>query len=215
MGMTGRHRAVAPFRPNDGVNPPGRVTSYASRELSVKVYGTALLLVIGVLAAWAHHSLSTVRPAPPTIPAASPASDPAGPPTSSLMRVQLRAWFTQAEPSINALFTARHEIASAAANDDIVGTGTTCERAEGAVVGLEQYLPSPDPALNPALQQVITGYHVGLRYCIAGVQHHDANDLGQAAAYIRQANADLHAAIAILDHDLPTSESPDANVLSV
>ncbi len=215
MAKSSLHRAAVTSQRKDGTNPLDKLISSPRRELIAAASGAALLLVIGVLAAWAHHSLSTVRPVSPTIAAAPSADGLATPPTTPPMRVELRAWLTQAAPSIDALLTAHHEIASAAANDDIVGTGATCERAEGAVAGLQQYLPSPDSALNAALQQAIDGYHVGLRYCIAGAQHHDGDDLQQAATYIRQANSKLQAAVDLLKHDLPDSESPDARVLSV
>ena len=80
---------------------------------------------------------------------------------------------------------------------------------------MQHHLPSPDPALNTALQQAINSYHVGLRYCIAGVQNQDGNDIEQAATYINQGNAGLQSAVDLLDRDLPDSEARDPGVMTV
>lgn len=131
-----------------------------------------LAVVIAVLSTWAHHSLSTARSAKTTTAAGPPASASAPPPTSVPMRMQLRAWLAEAEPSINALVTVRDNIAAAAARKDVTGTGVACRTAGGAVANSQQHMPSPDPALNAALQQAIIGYQAGLllplRYAESG-----------------------------------------------
>lgn len=192
-----RHRAPAPPR-------------LRRREVSV----VAVLFVIGVLSVWARHSLSTERPASPITAAAPPVTSAASA-TSPPVHAQLRAWLARSQPSIDSLLTARREIASAAANNDIAATGATCERADGAVTIMQQSLPSPDPALNTAFGRAIDSYHVGLRHCIAGAHNNDGDDMGQAAAYIRRANAELQAAVDLIESQLPDSEPRDTGVVTV
>lgn len=209
------HRAAVRSRPKTRASAPGKPAKYQRHELIAAVCGAVLLAVIGVLSGWAHHSLSSARPASPITAATPPASGLATPPTVPPIHVQLRSWLAQAEPSINALITARDEIVSSAANDDIVGTGAACQTAQGAVASLQHHLPSPDQALNTTLQQAISSYRVGLPYCIVGVQNRDANNIERAATYLRHANADLQAAVDILERDLPDSEPRDPQVMTV
>lgn len=179
------------------------------------VVGAALVVAIALLSAWAHHSLSTPRPVAPNTTAMPSTNTSATPPTPPPVRVQLRAWLTRAEPSITALVTVRREIASAAANHDITGTGAACRTADGAVANLQHHLPSPDPVLNASLEQVISAYRIGVRYCISGVQNTDANDIAQAANYFDQGYAELEAAVDIPERDLPGSEAADARITTI
>jgi hypothetical protein len=202
MARSSLHRAAVRSSLKERANPPDKPGRYQCHELVAAAGGAALLVVIAVLSAWAHYSLSTVRPASPNTAATPPASAFAPPLNSPPMRVQLRAWLTKAEPSINALVIARDNIAAAAAQDDIAATGAACQTAAGVVANSQQQMPSPDPALNSALQQAINSYQVGIRYCISGTQNQDAKDIEQAATYINQGNTDLQAAVDILERDL-------------
>ena len=215
MAMSSRHRAAVRCWPKEGASAPDKPASYQRHELIAAAAGAVLLLVIGALSGWAHYSLSTARPVLANTAATPPASASATPLTSPPTRAQLRTWLTRAEPSINALISARHEIVSAAANDDIAATGAACQAADGAVTSVQRHLPSPDPALSTALQQAINSYHVGLRYCIAGVQNQDRNDIEQAVTYINQGNAGLQSAVDILERNLPDSEPRDPGVMAV
>jgi hypothetical protein len=176
--------------------------------------GAALLVVIAALSAWAHYSLSVSEPHANRA-ATPPARASTAPLPSQVMRAQLRTWLTEAEPSINALVTTRHEIASAAANHDITKTGAACQTADGAVANFQHQLPSPDPVLNTLLQQAIAAYHIGVHYCTSGVQKNDANDIEQAANYIDQGNAGLEAAVDILQRSLADSEAGDPSVMLI
>jgi hypothetical protein len=176
--------------------------------------GAVLVVAIAVLSAWAHNSLSTT-PGAPNAAAKPSAITSAAPFTPPPTRVQLRTWLTRAEPSIHALVTARREIASAAANHDITGTGAACRTADGAVANLQHHLPSPDPMLDASLQQAISAYRMGVRYCISGVQNNDADDIEQAATYFDQGNADLEAAVDIPERDLPGSEPAGTGVMTI
>ncbi|BBX61689.1 hypothetical protein MSAS_08630 [Mycobacterium saskatchewanense] len=204
MADSGRHRA-AQSRSRDGANPPNR-----RGELIAAAGGATVLAVVGLFSGWANHSLTSARPVAATTAPAAPA-DTMVPAAPSPMRVPLRTWLSQAEPSIDALLTARQSIASAAANNDIARTGATCESAKDAVGALQHALPSPDARLNNAFQQAINRYGVGLQYCTAGAQNRDARDMAQAATYIRQANGELQAAV-----DLATAQVPrEPEVLTV
>jgi hypothetical protein len=135
---------------------PHQPARYEHHERKAAAGDAVLLVVIAVLSGWAHHSLSTARPVAPNTTATPSADTTASPLTSPPLRVQLRTWLTRAEPSIDALVDARHEIASAAANHDITGTSAACRTADGAVANLQHNLPSPDPALTAALQKAIS-----------------------------------------------------------
>jgi hypothetical protein len=198
--------------PKDGT--PDKPAGYQRHELIVAAAGAVLLVVIGVLSGWAHYSLSTARPVLANTAATTRASA-ATPLASPPMRAQMRTWLTRAQPSINALLTARHEITSAAAIDDIDGTGAACQTADGAVTSVQHHLPSPDPALTAALQRAMNTYRVGLGYCITGAQNQDGNDLEHAVTYINQGNAGLQAAVDLLECDLPNSEPRDPGVMTV
>jgi hypothetical protein len=198
--------------PQDGT--PDKPAGDQRHELIAAAAGAVLLVVIGVLSGWAHYSLSTARPVLANTAATTRASA-ATPLASPPMRTQMRTWLTPAEPSINALLTARHEITSAAAIDDIAGTGAACQTADGAVTSVQHHLPSPDPALTAALQRAMNTYRVGLGYCITGAQNQDGNDLEHAVTYINQGNAGLQAAVDLLECDLPNSEPRDPGVMTV
>ena len=212
MAMSSRHRATMRSWPQDGT--PDKPAGYQRHELIAAAAGAVLLVVIGVLSGWAHYSLST---APPVLAntAATTQASAATPLASPPMRAQMRTWLTPAQPSINALLTARHEITSAAAIDDIDGTGAACQTADGAVTSVQHHLPSPDPALTAALQRAMNTYRVGLGYCITGAQNQDGNDLEHAVTYINQGNAGLQAAVDLLECDLPNSEPRDPGVMTV
>lgn len=206
MAESGRHRA--PSRAHENNHPHRRP------ELIATAGGAALMVAIGVFSGWAHHSLTAEQPVPATIAATPPANSPA-PLMTSPMRVQLRTWLAQAQPSIDAVLAARHDIATAAANNDIDGTGATCESAKDAVVTLQQFLPTPDMRLTNAFQTAISSYRVGLGYCISGAHNHNGNDMARAAGYIRQANGELQAAVDIVEAEVPGAVSHDADVVTV
>ncbi len=174
--------------------------------------GGALVVVIAVLSAWAHHSLSAARPAPSAPATALPASAASvAPLPSPPLRVQLRGWLADADPSINALVSAGDNVVARASQGDIAGTAAACRTAAGAAASAQQHLPSPDAALNPALQQAFNEYQTGIRYCTSQTQKQDAIDIGQAAGFIKQGKMHLQNATDILEEDL----SSDSVVLSV
>lgn len=195
MAKPGLHRAA--------VRRPPRARRH---ERATTASGAVLLLVIGVLATWAHHSLSG-GPSPAVAATQSSLSAPA--------RTHLRAWLTRAEPSLDALLAARHQIASAAANNDVPATVLTCEHAAGAVSGVDRSLPSPDSALTIALQRAIGNYRLALDHCIGGAHNQDAGDFLQAATYLRQASEEMQAAVDLLKRDLPDFGSRGDTVITV
>ena len=205
------HRAPARLLPENDSDSNARPRRYEPRELIIAASEAMLVVLIAALATWAHHSLSTARSTTPAAAAAtSPSRSSASLPASMPMSVQLRAWRTEAEPSINALMTARGNIAATAAKHDLAGTAVACRTAGGAITNSRQHLPSPDPDLNAALEQAITSYQAGLGYCLAGAHNQDAASLRQAAAFFNQGDTALQSAIDILEHgqSVGTPNSP-------
>jgi hypothetical protein len=184
--------------------PRHRTPVHRARERALSASGAVLVAVIAVLSAWAHHSSSSGRSARPTA--------NAKPPKPALE--QLREWLSDAEPSINALTTARDNIAVAATQKDLAATGAACQTAGAAVVNSQQHLPSPEPALNTALHQAIGKYQAGLGYCLSGSRSQDAAQLAQAAAYFNDGDTDLQAAMNFLDRNL-SADPPGSAVLVV
>jgi uncharacterized iron-regulated membrane protein len=201
---TSRHRVPVRSARTIGANRPGKRAEYRCHELAAAAGGALLVVVIAALTAWAYHSLSTARPAPSDIATIRPASASS---TAQLPsppeREQLRAWRDEAESSINALVIAGDNVVASATQGDIAGTGAACQTTADAVTSARQHLPSPDPALNTALQQAFNDYEVGIRHCVSGTQKQDAIDIGQGAGFISQGKVDLQKAYAIIEADLP------------
>lgn len=175
----------------------------ARHQVAAAAGGAVLVVVIAVLSPWAHHSLSTARPAPSnpasTLPATAASPTPLLSPTQ---REQLRAWRDEAEPSLDALLIAGDAVVATAAQGDIAGTRAACQATADALASARHHLPSPDPALNTALQQAFTDYQAGIRHCISGTQKQDAIEIGQGAGFISQGKIDLQKAYDILEADL-------------
>jgi hypothetical protein len=210
MAHSGRHRATPPHPTGTDV-PSGRPRRQR-HELLAAAGGAVLVAVIGTCTGWSHHGSTAAAPVAATRAEARPAD--AVPPGASAMHGPLRAWLSRAEPSIDALLTARHLIASAAANNDIARTGATCASAQDAVAALQQSLPSPDARLTNAFQQAINRYGVGLDYCVSGARNQDGHVMARAVGYIRQANGELQAAVELVMAQVPGAV-PGAPVLTV
>lgn len=76
-------------------------------------------------------------------------------------------------------------------------------------------LPSPDTALNTALQRAVDNYRLGLHNCIEGAARQDSDDFAQAATYLGQANDEIQAAVNLLECDLPDFTPRGQAVLTV
>ena len=179
---------------------------WGGRQLVMPVGWAVLLVVIVVLSAWAHYSLSASRQASPHAAAAQPASSTSPPLPALPVGPQLRAWFTDAKPSITAMFIAADNFVTAARYSDIAGAGAACQTPADALAKLQQHTPSPDPALNTKLQQAITHYQAGVRDCVAGKQDRDPVETGKAMVSISQGSTDLQAAVGIIEEDLASEE---------
>jgi hypothetical protein len=202
MARSSRHR----------VHPRGKRHRYQRHELVAVAIGAALVVVIAVLSAWAHQSLSNARLVATNTAAVQPASAAsAAPPPSPLLRDQIRTWLDDARPSIHAVVIAGDNVIATAARADIGGASTACQVTAAALASAQQHLPSPDPALNIALQQAFNDYQEGIRWCIRGTQNQDAIDIGQAAGFIEQGKFALQKAFGIVEADL----SADSDVLTV
>jgi len=196
MASSGRHRTAG---------------WYQRHELIAAAGAAVLLVVIAVLWTWAHHSLSTARLAPSNTATALPASAaPALPLGSPSLRELLRAWLDEAEPSIDSLSIAGDNVVAPASRGDIAGTRAACQTARDALANAQQHLPSPDSALNTALQQAFDDYRAGIGYCISGTQNQDPIDIGKGAGFISQGKIELQKAFDIIEEDL----SSDSAVLT-
>jgi hypothetical protein len=202
MARSSRHRG----------HPRGKRHRYQRHELVAAASGAVLVVVIAVLSAWAHQSLSSARLVATNTAAVQPTSAAsAAPPPSPSLRDQVRAWLDDARPSIHAVVVAGDNLVATAARADIGGASTACQMTAAALAGAQQHLPSPDPALNTALQQAFNDYQEGIRWCIRGTQNQDAIDIGQAGGFIEQGKFALQKAFEIVEADL----SADSDVLTV
>jgi hypothetical protein len=182
------------------------------RSRRYELLGAALVAVIAALAVWAHHSMSTTRSTPSNPATTLPASAATvAPLPSPPQRDQLRAWRDQAKPAIDVLLVAGDAAVTIAEQGDMAGVRTACQATADALTNARQLPPSPDPALNTALQQGFTDYQTGIRHCISGTQKQDAIGIGQGAGFISQGKSDVLKAYDILEADL----SPDSDVLTV
>ena len=109
----------------------------------------------------------------------------------------LRTWFTDAKPSIAAMFIAADNFVAAARYGGIAEAGTTCRIAADALATLQHHTPSPEPALNTELQQANTSYETGNRHCIAGKRDRDPVETGKAIGDFSQGSTELPAAVGI------------------
>lgn len=198
MATYSHHRAWA--------SSPGTL---GGRQLAIAVGSAVLLVVVVVLSAWVHHSLSASGQTSQQAAEAQPTriSPPPDPPVGP----QLQTWFSDAKTSIRAMFIAADNFVTAARYGDIGGTGAACRTAADALAKLAQHTPSPDPALNIKLHQAITHYQAGVRDCVAGQQNRDPIRTGKAMVSVNEGSTDLQAAVGILQEDL-AAEARDQRV---
>ncbi|MDR3660219.1 MAG: hypothetical protein P4L86_07435, partial [Mycobacterium sp.] len=109
----------------------------------------------------------------------------------------------------------RNNIAAAAANNDSAGIQRACESGQVIVPRVQEHLPSPDSALNTALQQTLDDYRFGFNECLVGVRYQDPAGIELAAVYLHRANEDLRVAMEVIARDLDDVESTDSAVVPV
>lgn len=180
------------------------------REL-VAMGWAALLVILVVLSSWAHQSLSTARPPLSHSAVAQPATSMSPPLAPLTVGTQIQAWFTEAKPSIIALFGAADNLVTAARYGNVAAAGSACPALATAVGQVQHHVPSPDPTLNTMLRQAITDYRAGIGHCVAGAQNRDPVELGEARVATSRGSAELQAAVGIIEDDL-SSEARDNQV---
>ena len=120
----------------------------------------------------------------------------------------MHVWLDQSEAAVNSLVGARNTIAAAASRRDIPATGTACRSATDAVATLREHMPSPEAAVNSALQQAISNYTIGLPDCISASRTVDGEGMQRAARFISQGDDAMQLALDILgDEASPRGES--------
>jgi len=174
----------------------------SSREELAAIGWAALLAVVVVLSNWAHHSVSTARPPSSHSAAAQPAGSMSPPLAPLTVGMQLQAWFTEAKPSIIALFGAADNLVTAARYGNVAAAGSACPILASAVGNLQHHVPSPDPTLNTTLRQAITSYREGIGHCVTGAQNRDPVELTEARVSTSRGSAELQAAVGIIEDDL-------------
>lgn len=170
-----------------------------------------LLVVIAVLSNWAHQDLSTARRQSAHSAEAQPARSMSSPPPPLAAGTRMQAWFTDAKPSIIALFGAADDLVTAARYGNVTAAGGACQTVAGAVGDLQRHVPSPDPALNTKLQQAIASYQEGIRHCIPGAQNRDPLEISEARGSTSWGSAQLQAAVGIIEDDL-AADARDSRV---
>lgn len=173
-----------------------RNTRY-QREQRFTIASWSTLMLIGALLAAAYHSWSTARSA-----SSDEAATPPVAPT-----ISMHVWLDQSEAAVNGLVGARNTIAAAASRRDIPATGTACRTATDAVATLRQHMPSPEAAVNYALQQAISDYTIGLPDCISASRTVDGEGLQRAARFISQGDNAMQLALDILGDEASPAAS--------
>jgi hypothetical protein len=187
------HCSIAGFR-EAIVADSHRYTSRYQREQRITVTSWAVFAVIGAIVAWAYLHWSAAR--------SVTFGDDATPPSAPMPSIH--GWLDRSERLINDVVAARNGIATAAAHQDIAGTGAACQTATGAIAHLHQEMPSPEPLLNSTLQQAISDYSTGLPYCISASRTEDGDGLHRAASYISQGDDAMRAVLDILGNESDT-----------
>ncbi|MUL47131.1 hypothetical protein FZI85_04170 [Mycobacterium sp. CBMA293] len=213
MVVLNRRDAVANLPEITRSGAPGNSTKGA-RDGRIALSVAVVVIAVAAFVSWMFHGTSLVRMVLPDNSAAPP-SGTATPLKSSSAGAQLYAWLAHAEPSLDALPSIQHQIAAAAGSADIAGILGACQSGERIVADVQQHLPSPDIALNTALERTLDDYRLGLRDCLAGVQREDASGVELAAVYLHRATADLRGVMAIIERDLPDFEPNDSDVVRI
>lgn len=174
----------------------------------------AVLIVVVMAVGWMFDGFSLVRLALPDT-AVAPPDRPAVALNSVASGQQLNAWLAELEAPLDALLVQRDNMSIAASTADMAGIQRACEAGRATLPRLQKLLPSPEPALTIALQQVIDDYRFGFTYCLTGILHEDTSAIELAAVYLHRANNDLRTMMAIIARDLAASESNDSDVVQI
>ncbi len=184
------------------------------RDGRIALSVVAVLIAVATFVGWMFHGVSLVELVLPDSAATAPKAATA-PSASPTKEQRLYAWLVQVEPSIDALLSVRDSIAAGAADADMSAVRSGCEAGLPIVARIEERLPSPDPALNTALQQTLNDYRFGFIQCLRGIRDQDTAGIELAAVYLYRANADLRAVMAIIARDLGDFDPNDSGVVHV
>jgi len=173
-----------------------------------------VVIVMATFVGWMFHGFSLVGLFLPDAAAAAPsavtAQSKAQPPAQ-----QLYAWLAQVASPLDALIVVRDRIAAAATHLDDTGIRRECDRGQAFLPRIQEHLPSPDLALNAALQRTVDDYRMAFAECLTETRHQDAAGVELAAVYLYRANEDLQATMAIIRRDLADYEPDGAGVVRI
>lgn len=112
-------------------------------------------------------------------------------------------WYSQAEEHLANTTKFMQAAVNAIEANDINALRSACSAVhDEQTVGLQDHLPTPDPALTTALQNQINDFHTAMHMCMSLGPNTTPADLERADAYAHQAIEDLRVVNDILVEDL-------------
>jgi hypothetical protein len=123
-------------------------------------------------------------------------------PASSPSASAMRQWWSRAsghfQQSANALEAAQ----SAAKADDTAEIAAACQQLHDAnASGLQADMPTPNPALTIAVQEMIDDIHTAAHICMSFGPTSSVDDINQFRSYLAHAGAHLQTATKIMKRD--------------
>lgn len=109
--------------------------------------------------------------------------------------IAVQQWWDTAGSHVTDLQAAMDDVRDAFDRFDKKRLERACERVhDGAVVGLQAYLPSPEPDLTSELEAAIQDAHSAAHLCLAAMAGSPTNYDAEFATYLDEADTHLKAA---------------------
>ena len=122
--------------------------------------------------------------------------------TSSPSATAMRQWWSRASLHFQQSANALAAIQSAANADDIAGVAAACQQLHDAdAAGLQADLPTPDPDLTIAVQDMIDDAQTAAHICISIGPTSSTDEINQLRSYFAHAGAHLQTANEIMKRD--------------
>jgi hypothetical protein len=147
---------------------------------------TLLFAGIGAGVAVMNHAEHTVSSAPTT-----------------RSTTPLQQWWAQAENDFTDLQNASHDVDEAFSHFKPGALAAACQRVhDAAEVGMQSYLPSPNPELTAELHSAVEDFHSAAHLCLAVTAGSRADYDGEFVSSMAQANRHMRAAQHIINRAL-------------